>query len=360
MCPEKKVIKVMVVDDSMFMRKLISEMLNEDEEVEVIASAKNGEEALEILGMSSGSKAPMLDPITPDVITLDLHMPHGDGLWTLQQIMKHKPIPVIIVTGYAEHRVKLTLECLKEGAVGFIIKPSGEVSLDIKDLKDELLESIKSAAYVHPKKLHMITKPLSSPKKKRISSHKTKIIVIGASTGGPATIEHILSSLPEKFPAILLIAQHMPKLFVESFTNRLQKICMLDVREAKHNDILVPQTVLVAPGNQNMMITQKNNKPTVKLMEVNSKDKVTPNITLLMTSAAQVFGKETIGVLLTGMGDDGVEGLKAIKQNGGKTIVQDKTTALIDGMPKKAREEGLADVVAKLTDISKKMQEAIE
>ncbi len=357
---EKEPIKVFVVDDSLFMRRLISEILNADAGITVIDTAKSGREALEKLAT-----------LKPDVITLDLIMPGGDGLSTLRRIMREHPIPTIIVSAHTEKEVETTMECLEAGAVSFVLKPSGEISLDIKKVKEELIEKVKIAARVSPitLKRFLRERPRLAARKVNIipapkgrMMPKDRIIVIGASTGGPATIEKIICELPKSFPAPIIVVQHMPAKFTTTFAKRLNNICAMDVREAQQNDIVKPGLVLVAPGDRQMTVeagTRNAAEGIIIVRKKQTEEEISPNIDLAMKSVAEVYRERAVGILLTGMGEDGVEGLRHIQKNRGRTMAQDEATSLIYGMPKRAKEQGVADEIVPLSKISAKLMELL-
>lgn len=346
-------IKVLVVDDSFFMRKMISEILNADPNIEVIDTANNGLEALTKLKTSS-----------PDVITLDLEMPKLPGLSTLHEIMKVKPTPVVMVSAHTKEGAKITLDCLSSGAVSVVLKPSGEVSWNIEKVKQELLDKIHDAAQVSITKLKSLIK--RKPIKQRISPHLVttdKVVAIGSSTGGPKALELLLPELPFNFPASIIIVQHLPPKFTASLATRLDSLCDIAVKEAQDNDIIEAGKVYVAPGGFHTVIQRKSIKGIRRhIISLNKKPPVKhlrPSIDVMMNSVAETYGKNVIGVILTGMGTDGSDGMKLIKSKQGTTIVQDKTTSLIFGMPKRVVEQGNADFILPLSKISKKILELL-
>ena len=331
-------IKVLIVDDSLFMRTLVSDMLNSDPEIEVIDTAKNGAEAVN-----------KISKIRPDCITLDLAMPGWDGLTTLKHIMNRYPTPVVILSAYSRKDADITIECLNAGAVSFVLKPSGELSLDIKTVKARLIKEIKAAAGVDVGKIR-----LPACKKPETRGRKligiSKIVVIGASTGGPQILASILTSIPSDFSAPIIIAQHIPSIFfTESLAEHLNRNCELPVTSAGNNEIIGCGAVYLVPSGFHLMLKRRTevNKGTMEVSISLSEDKssiLTPSIDEIMESVASLYKENTIGIILTGMGNDGVLGMTAIKKYGGKTIVQDESS-LIFGMPKAVIEAGLADKV---------------
>lgn len=332
-----KSIKVMVVDDSFTMRVLISDILNLDPHIEVIAAVKSGEEAI--------AKLPLLKP---DCITLDLLMPGMDGLSTLRAIMAKYPTPTIILSSQHRHDADITFKCLANGAVSFIPKPSVEPDFELHKIQDQLLESIKSVVHAH------LNWPLNNYKtfsKPYRCSNPDQLVVMGASTGGPQTLERILSSFPADFEVPMLIAQHMPaELFMESFVKRLNNKCWLDIKLAEHQEPIQLGRVYCIPSHATTSLISKGRETHFWIEEADSSDRVCPSIDKLMISAAKVYKQKTIGVILSGMGNDGVNGMRQIKKYGGKTIAQNEA-ALLYGMPKAVVDAGLADEILAMEDI---------
>ena len=325
-----KRIKVLVVEDSIFMRNVISDIINSDPQLQVIGTARDGEEAL--------SK---LDVLEPDVITLDIEMPRMDGLSVLKQIMKRKPKPVIMLSALTREGAIYTLKALDYGAVDYITKPSGNISLDLHTIKDEIISKIKMAASANLPKLKI--KPIS------IESCELgdNVVAIGASTGGPQALTYVLTSLPQNIPPILIV-QHMPEGFTKSFAERLDKLCKFKVKEAEEGDYISKDLVLIAPGGFHMAVSKTGR---IRLDRTPPIHGVRPAVDPMMTSVARFYKSRAVGVILTGMGRDGAYGMKKIKEYGGVTIAQDEKTSVVFGMPKAAIEEGCVDVVLPLHKI---------
>ena len=325
-----KRIKVLVVEDSIFMRNVISDIINSDPQLQVIGTARDGEEAL--------SK---LDVLEPDVITLDIEMPRMDGLSVLKQIMKRKPKPVIMLSALTREGAIYTLKALDYGAVDYITKPSGNISLDLHTIKDEIISKIKMAASANLPKLKI--KPIS------IESCELgdNVVAIGASTGGPQALTYVLTSLPQNIPPILIV-QHMPEGFTKSFAERLDKLCKFRVKEAEEGDYISKDLVLIAPGGFHMTVSKTGR---IRLDRTPPIHGVRPAVDPMMTSVARFYKSRAVGVILTGMGRDGAYGMKKIKEYGGVTIAQDEETSVVFGMPKAAIEEGCVDVVLPLHKI---------
>lgn len=330
---ERGFMNVLVVDDSAFMRKTISDMLNSDPKINVVGTARDGQDALK--------KIPMLHP---DVITLDVNMPRMDGLTTLKEIMKNDPIPVVMLSSWTQKGADITIEALEHGAIDYVPKPSGEISLDLEKVKRELILKVKIAAQ---------SKTFRPDLKKRVKlsskrDYRSRVIAIGASTGGPAAIIAVLSRLPKDTPPILLV-QHMPKGFTKSFAERLDQNSDITVKEAKKGDEIVKGVALLAPGDYHMTVTRN------KCISLNKKPQihgVRPSVDPLMTSVADVYGSEAIGIILTGMGRDGSDGVKAIKNKNGQILAQDEESCVVYGMPGEAIKTGCVDKIVPLSRIA--------
>lgn len=355
-------IRVLVVDDSLFMRRLISDMLNSDPEIEVIDTAKDSREAIKKIAEKR-----------PGVITLDLAMPGQNGLLTLKQIMSEYPTPVIIISAYSREDADITIQCLEAGAVGFILKPSGELSLNIEIIRQQLLVRVKAAAQITREKVRALSRDFKKPK--RWLRAINKIIVIGASTGGPQALEQILSALPGNFPLPIILIQHMPsRFFTDSLAEHLNKICTLKVIVPEHNQLIEKGKVYLAPAEAQMTVRPRSSlypspHPSLRphlypyphpphphphryrqaedgiiCLLKDPSPYLGPSIDLTMTSVAVMYGQRAIGIILSGLGEDGREGMKAIKDHGGQTIVQDESS-LMFSMPKAVIENGHADKI---------------
>ena len=339
-----KTIRVLIADDSAVMRKLLKDILESEPDIKVVATAKNGAEAVELVS-----------EIKIDVITMDIEMPKMDGLTALQHIMDKKPTPTIMLSAMDKRKADIVMKSLDHGAVDFISKTSGNLSLDIEKIGQDIIRKIRMAAEVNVKKISRprIVKPLLYTRKAR---GKNKIIAIGASTGGPKAILEVLSLLPRDIPAGIIITQHMPEGFTKSFAERLNWQSSVEVKEAEDGDLILPGLALVAPGDYHMEIVggkvALNRKP-----KVNS---IRPSADIMMSSVAKIHGKNVIGVLLTGMGADGARGMKDIKDNGGKTIAQDKDSCVVFGMPKEAIALDAVDRIVPLSKIASEIMNCIE
>ncbi|MFH1783766.1 MAG: chemotaxis response regulator protein-glutamate methylesterase [bacterium] len=337
-----KKIKVLVVDDSSFIRKVISEMLNSDAMISVVDTAIDGKEAVE--------KAQRLKP---DVITMDVIMPGMDGLLTLDAIMKKCPTPVIMVSAITKAEAEVTFRALELGAVDFITKPTDVEEKLLKKIHDELIGKVRIAAQINKNKLKSLYP--SNVVRERIfltTKPAKSIVTFGVSTGGPRALMEVLSQFPPDLSASILVAQHMPPFFVRPFMTHLAERCAIQVHEADTGNMICRGTVLMAPKDSTITVESVENNGITRLSRENSPFKINPYIDLMMSSAAKVYGKRTVGVLMTGMGKDGVEGIRAIKEAGGKTIAQDESSSVIFGMAKVAIEEGLIDKVVSLGDMA--------
>jgi two-component system chemotaxis response regulator CheB len=332
-------IKLLIVDDSLFMQKILSDLVQSDPQIKVIGTAKNGEDALS-----------RIDSLSPDVITMDIEMPKMDGLVAVQKIMETNPVPVVMVSALTQREAELTLKALDYGAVDYVPKPSGSLSLDIDVVKDELISKIKIASLSN---INSVKTRVHKTLNADVKSHD-KIISITASTGGPPAITEILTSLPADVPPMLIV-QHMPKGITRFFAQRLNDVCQFKVKEAEEGDSIQGGLALLAPGGFHMVVTKEKK---VALNTDHPVNYVRPSGDVTMTSSAEAYGSKNVGVILTGIGVDGAKGIKAIKEKGGFTIAQDEKSSVVFGMPKTAFEMGYVDKVASLDLISKEILSA--
>ncbi len=335
-------IHVVVVDDSAFMRKALSTMLENAPDIEVVATAKNGKEGLEVIRQYK-----------PDVVTMDIEMPEMDGLTALKHIMMEMPRPVIMVSSLTTDGAEATLKALETGAVDFIPKELSKVSLDIIKIEKELCSKVRAVAKRKIIRFGKIKTPAESVASLAVrkDGRCRDIVVIGVSTGGPPVVQKILSKLPKDFPAGILIAQHMPKAFTGPFARRLNDSSALDVKEAETGDPVVPGKAYVAPGGSHIVLDKQGLMPIVRVTSEPKEALYKPSADVLFASAGEVAAKRTLGVMLTGMGHDGVEGMRILKEKGGKGLAQSEETCVVYGMPKAVVEAGLAEKVLDLDDI---------
>lgn len=333
-------IDVMIINDSVFMTQFLRDILKSSSNINVLDTSSNGKDAILKLGRTN-----------PDVILLDLEMPIMDGLEFLESMTASSDlIPIIIVSSYSKQNAKLVLDSLEHGAVDFLGIPE-DVQSNMKLFRHSLLDKIKIANESDPNQL--VLKNLSRLKPKRNFSKKTslvsRVVVIGASTGGPNMVNQIISELPADIPSAVIVVQHMPKGFTTSFAERLDKTSDLVVKEAADGDALQNGTVLVAPGDYHVVINPNHH---ISLNQEPKRFGVRPAVNVTMISATEVFGGDVIGVLLSGMGHDGAFGMKAIKKRGGNTIIQNKQTSVVFGMAKAAEDMGIVDHTLPIEKIS--------
>jgi two-component system chemotaxis response regulator CheB len=329
-------IKVLVVDDSALMRRIISDLLTEDPSLQVIGTASNGVMALQ-----------KIEALNPDVVTLDVEMPVMDGLTTLKLIMQQKPLPVIMLSSLTQAGSEITIKALQEGAVDFVPKPSGNISLDLKKVQNELIAKVKiaSCARIHKSLVKKnIPGLFSSFQKKKEPDFPRTLVLIGTSTGGPKALNELLPKFPVDLPAAILIVQHMPAGFTRSLAERLDQNSAIHVKEAEDKEIVVAGTAYIAPGGYHLQVRQ-NSDCTIRL-HLDESDPINghrPSVDALMLSASKIKGHNIVGVILTGMGRDGCEGICALKEKGAYVIAEDETTAVVYGMPKAVVEAQVVD-----------------
>ncbi|MEM3379073.1 MAG: chemotaxis response regulator protein-glutamate methylesterase [Candidatus Bathyarchaeia archaeon] len=323
------------------MQKVLVDLLQSDPQLTVVGTARDGEEALSKIAL-----------LKPDVVTLDIEMPRMNGLTAVRRIMETNPLPVVMVSALTQREAQLTLKALEFGAVDYVPKPSGPISLNMDIVKEELISKVKTAASVNIRR--------EKPKAAEVTTSRTgsseKVILIAASTGGPAAVAYVLKNLPENSPPILVV-QHMKKGMTKLFAEMLNQECKIEVKEAKDGDLIRDGLAIIAPGGLHMLLT-KNGK--VKLAEGPPVNYVRPSADVTMKSAAKVYGAKNIGVVLTGIGADGAEGIEAIKKKGGLTIAQDEKTCVVFGMPAAAIKTGCVDFVLPLEYIPKLIVKACE
>ncbi|TAH17332.1 MAG: chemotaxis-specific protein-glutamate methyltransferase CheB [Cytophagales bacterium] len=326
------------------MRLVIADMLRQDASIEVIDTASNGKEAYE-----------KTIALKPDVVVLDLVMEKYDGLYAVKKITAVQPTPIIILSSLGNVNPDIVVEALNAGAFSFVNKPQGILNAHIREVNETLIDKIKLAAGIDTKKLIQKNQKIQNTNphtfEQKLAYH---VIVIGASTGGTGAIENILLNLPSNLPIPLLIAQHIPENFVHSFANRLNDLVPLEIAVAQEDEILRGGKVYITTCSSNTKLKKHadSNKVRIGLTEEKYPQFNNPSIDSLMLSVAQIYGDKAIGVLLTGMGRDGVQGLSAIYHAGGFTIAQDEKTSVVFGMPKAAIEEGVARFVLPLADIA--------
>ena len=360
--PSKK-FRVLVVDDSAFMRKVLESIFNADDQLAVIGQAKDGREAIALA-----------ESLKPDVITMDLNMPHMDGLQATAQIMTTNPRPIVIVSSESKEGAASTLKALELGAIDFVTKPSSGIDLDMQSVKDELLRKVRVAAKVRvvrtaSRLASALQVPINgSPNAtpvpiRRPASAATPasaaavisgdmrfpVVVLAASTGGPATVMRLAPGFTKDFPAAVILVQHMPAAFTTQYALQLAEFTGIRVKEAEANESIVPGTFYICPGGQHLRVS-----PTGRMQLDAGTGRIEgylPNIDVTMESVAAFAGAMSIAVVLTGMGSDGARGSRAIKSAGGYVIAQDEATSVIFGMPAEAIKTGSVDQTLGIDDI---------
>lgn len=344
-------IRVLVVDDSLFVRTILTDMLSFDPEIEIIGTAKDGDDAV--------TKAKKL---RPDVVTMDLVMPKADGIQALKGIREmDESIRVLMLSASDRASADQIMKSLELGAFDFILKPSSTSSTSILRMKWDIITRIKAAFHSVGKEMldespHIIRAPPGARKKVRKARGVPEYVVaIGSSTGGPIALRYILSSLPPEINVPIIIAQHMPKGFTESFAERLNSNCEIDVSEAKDGELLERGHAYIGPGNMHIQVNTTDKGLEASLHEGERMRGGRPSVDILMSSVADVVGENSIGIILTGMGNDGAKGMRRIKDIGGQTIAQNQESSLIWGMPHAAIRVGAVDMVLPLEEIPRAM-----
>lgn len=328
-------IKTLLIEDSGFMRIFLSDILRKDDRIELVATANNGRDGVE--------KAISLKP---DVVITDMMMPDYDGLYVVRQLMKEMPVPIILLSTLDRANPQI-FDALREGAFDFLDKPQGKENIYLA-----LTEMVVEASITDNIKLRKKTKSKNTSVHTFDAKLNFDIIVIGASTGGPSAVEHIINHIPNNLSIPVIIAQHMPERFIETFASRLADSTGLRVSVLREGESLNGNRVYLAPGNSNIKLDRSTNStPVVKYVNDVFKEYNNPSIDSIMGSVGEVYGKRAIGVILTGMGKDGTQGLLKIKKAGGLTVTQDEASSVVYGMPKSAYESGAATFQIPLTEI---------
>ncbi len=363
-------IKVLIVDDSAFIRSFFTQALGSDPDIEVIGTAKDGEDCLEKLKV-----------LNPDVITLDVEMPRRNGLSTLEEIMKSNPRPVIMVSTLTSEGAEATLKALDLGAADFISKiPQDQKHINLNAIKEDLCEKVKAVSkmrrFMRPRRAAFSSTQAntsaSSGLNSRLQDKPTQTadfkvnerfkpvasksifycLAIGVSTGGPPAVQKVLTQLPEDFPAYILIAQHMPATFTGAFANRLDSLCKIKVKEAEDGEIPKRGIAYIAPGGKHMQLAGRSTAPHIAITKEPESAIYKPNANVLFDSVANFLGSKAVGLIMTGMGNDGASGMKLMKAKGSHIIAQEESTCVVYGMPKAVVDAGLADEIIKLDNIA--------
>lgn len=352
----QKKFRVLVVDDSAFMRKVLESIFNADESLQVVGHAKDGREAIALS-----------ESLKPDVITMDINMPHVDGLQATAHIMTSNPRPIVVVSSETKEGATSTLKALELGAIEFVTKPSSGIDLDMQSVREDLVRKVRMAAKVRvvrtasrqasvirssaivvdkPRTLH---NPSSAAATSTVPDFRFPVVVLAASTGGPATIMRMAPGFTPDFPAAVFLVQHMPAAFTTQYALQLAEFTNIRVKEAEHGESVQPGTLYICPGGQHLRVTQTGR---VQLDSTSGRiEGYLPNIDVTLESVAAFAGPMSIGVILTGMGADGARGAKQIKAAGGVVFAQDEATSVIFGMPAEAIKTGAVEQVLGIDDV---------
>ena len=348
----KPKIRVLIVDDSAVVRQNLTELINSDSDLEVMATASDPYIA-----------AKKIKNEIPDVITLDIEMPKMDGLTFLKKLMTQHPLPVVIISSLTEKGTETGLKALEYGALEIITKPHMYSKEFILESKLRICDAIKAAAHAKLKRRNISTPPINVepkytadaiiPRSYKESMIKTteRVVVVGASTGGTEALTDFLIALPPDSPGIVIV-QHMPEKFTTSFANRLNEICKITVKEAENNDSVIRGRALIAPGNFHTLVKRSGARYFVEVKEGPLVNRHRPSVDVLFRSTARYAGANSVGIIMTGMGDDGAKGLLEMKESGAKTIAQDEKSCVVFGMPKEAIKLGAVDKIVSLEQIA--------
>ena len=338
-----KKITVVVIDDSALIRKLLSEIINSQPDMQAVGAAPDPLVARE-----------MIRSLNPDVLTLDVEMPKMDGLDFLERLMRLRPMPVVMVSSLTERGSDATLRALELGAIDYVSKPKIDIAHGIQEYADEIADKIRTAAAarLRPRPLPgvpRVERVLPALANRSISTEK--LIIVGASTGGTEAIKEFLLDMPPDCPGIL-ITQHMPEAFTKSFAARLDSLCRISVKEAEHAERVLPGHAYVAPGHSHLLLRRSGANYMTQLSDAAHVNRHRPSVDVLFRSAAEHAGRNAVGVILTGMGKDGAQGMLAMKQAGAYNFAQDEASCVVFGMPKEAIAAGATDEVLPLREIA--------
>jgi two-component system chemotaxis response regulator CheB len=339
----RRIIRVLVVDDSLFMRAAIKKTLEKAGGFDVVGQARDGEDAIKkVLELS------------PDVVTMDYNMPKKNGAEAVRAIMRQRPTPIIMFSAHTRQGARETFEALAAGAVDFVTKPAGEVSADLSAIEQDLVQKVTGAASSRPQALAPIRADQSSrPIHMTLPPTGPRLAIIAISTGGPAALSRVIPALPSNLRVAVLVIQHMPAQFTAALAERLDGLSALRVREAEDGDLPRPGLVLIAPGGRHVEFDERG---AIRLTDGPPVHGCRPAADPTMKAAAQIYGRRAIAVVMTGMGRDGAEGLRAIKTADGRTMAQDEATSVIFGMPRAAINTGRVDEVSPLDEIADRLR----
>lgn len=371
--------KVLVVDDSTFFRRRVSEILNQSDELEVVGNASNGQEAVEQVNL-----------LDPDVVTMDIEMPVLDGISAAKKIMAEHPVPIIMFSSLTYEGAQATLDALEAGAMDFLPKRFEDIARDRKEAVELLQQRVialgprkrrfRSSSILRTRAKPEISKPDSSanfirqrtPRTNELdnsiknssyshfvsSGKRYKVLAIGTSTGGPVALQTILTKIKAGFRYPILLVQHMPGTFTAAFAERLNNVCQIQVKEAQNGDLLKPGVAYLAPGGRQMLVEGSSSRAKITITDVHTSDIVTykPSVDLTFSSVARLFGGDVLGIILTGMGSDGKEGCKKLKVKGAKIWAQDEKSCVVYGMPQAVASENISEKSVPLTDFAELIQ----
>jgi len=342
-------IKVMVVDDSAVVRQVVAAMLDSDPAIKVIAAVSDP-----ILAMARMSAQ------WPDVIVLDIEMPRMDGITFLKKIMSERPTPVIICSTLTEKGAQTSMAALAAGAVSIITKPKLGLKQFLADASEDLVSAVKAAARANVRRLTLMEKhtadvilPASDNRGAMIQTTE-RVVAIGTSTGGTQALQYVLTSLPTVSPGIVIV-QHMPEKFTAEFASRLNGLCQIEVREAQNKDRVIPGVALIAPGGKHMLLRRNGAQYFVEVVDGPLVNRHRPSVDVLFRSVAKCAGSNALGIIMTGMGDDGAAGLLEMRNAGAHTVAQDEASCVVYGMPKEAVKRGAVERTVPLSAISKEI-----
>ncbi|UOR12710.1 protein-glutamate methylesterase/protein-glutamine glutaminase [Halobacillus amylolyticus] len=342
-------VKVLIVDDSAFMRKVLSDIVNKDYRMEVVGTARNGKDALR-----------KVKDLSPDVITMDIEMPVMDGLMALRCLMQEDPKPIVMLSSLTGKGAESTLQAISLGAVDFVLKPSGAISLDINQVETEIIQKIITASKANVAKKSPVKLMQRLPLKGSRGNGRS-VVAIGTSTGGPRALQEVLTAIPKGFPAPILVVQHMPKGFTKSLAKRIGQLASIHVKEAEHGEQLQSGVAYIAPGDLHMGVEATYEHLKISLSQGEPMNGHRPSVNYLYQSLAKVKQYKTVSVIMTGMGTDGMEGLIELKTQCPETycIAESEETCVVYGMPKAVIKANLANEIAPLDDINHRIVQAI-
>lgn len=342
-------VRVVVVDDSAFSRRTITKMLEGIKGIEVVGYAINGEEGIQ-----------KVIALKPDLITLDLEMPKMDGFTLLRILTTRFSVPVIVISALTA--ADKVFKALELGALDFVAKPSSNASTDLLSIRDDLQQKVLQIVNHKPKGVSRFSQKSSNESgitaPLKIENHNASaidIVAIGSSTGGPPALQSIFSSFDHKFPFAIVVSQHMPSGFTRAFADRLNRSSQFDVKEAADGDVVSPGKILIAPGGMNMVFEVCGGQVTVRIVSPTSSDRYVPSVDVMLESCAAIYRKRMIAVILTGMGNDGSKGVRAVHEQGGYIIAESDETSVVYGMPREAVATGLVDRIVPLHRVSREI-----